>query len=85
MEFDLCFLVLSNCGFTGLGYLVNLALREISPLSVKILDSLSRTESVLKEVVVPTLLLDVQEANHPRQRDIALAALNRLTGVCGSA
>lgn len=43
MDFDLCFLVLSNQGKTGLAYLVDIVAKDITGVGNKILDYLSRS------------------------------------------
>lgn len=78
LDFDLAFLILSNQGPAGLAYLVDLASKDIFGLSHRILDHLSRTESVLSHILLPVLVQDVMDSNLGRHRDISLAALNRL-------
>jgi hypothetical protein len=67
-----------------LAYLCDIASRDLAHLSGKVLDHLSRSPAVISAIVVPALLSDAANAGHPRQRDVALAALNRLGGVIGS-
>lgn len=76
--------MLASQGDTGLAYLCDIASRDLAHLSSKVLDYLSRTPAVISTIVVPALLSDAANAGHPRQRDVALAALNRLGGVIGS-
>ena len=77
-DFESHFLVLTNQGPTGLAYLLDLATRDIPHLSLKILDHLSRTESVILAILIPALLNAATDPSLTRQRDLALAALNRL-------
>jgi len=62
----------------GLAYLLDLAHRNIFNLSNQILDELSRSETVVMGVLMPTLMQDVMDENLSRHRDLSLAALNRL-------
>lgn len=62
----------------GLAYLLDLAHRNIFNLSNQILDELSRSETVIMGVLMPTLMQDVMDENLSRHRDLSLAALNRL-------
>lgn len=62
----------------GLAYLIDLASRDIINLSNRIIDELSRSETVVIGVLVPTLMQDVMDVNLSRHRDLSLAALNRL-------
>lgn len=68
----------------GLAYLIDLAQRDIVNLSSRILDELSRSEAILMEVLVPTLVQDVMDVNLSRHRDLSLAALNRLAPLLSS-
>lgn len=76
--FEPAFLVLTNQGRTGYTYLADIAHRDIFGLSNKILDHLSRTELIIVELIIPTLIEDVMDQNLNRHRDLSLAALNRL-------
>ena len=62
----------------GLAYLLDLAHRNLFNLSNQILDELSRSETVIMGVLMPTLMQDVMDENLSRHRDLSLAALNRL-------
>lgn len=62
----------------GLAYLLDLAHRNLFNLSNQILDELSRSETVVMGVLMPTLMQDVMDENLSRHRDLSLAALNRL-------
>ena len=62
----------------GLAYLIDLANRDILNLSNRILDELSRSETIVMGVLVPILMQDVVDVNLSRHRDLSLAALNRL-------
>lgn len=77
-DFESEFLVLTNQGPTGLAYLLDIATRDIPGLSLKIIDQLSRTESVIMAIIIPALLQATIDASLPRHRDLSLAALNRL-------
>jgi hypothetical protein len=68
----------------GLAYLIDLAHRDIFNLSNRILDELSRSESIIMGVLVPTLMQDVMDVNLSRHRDLSLAALNRLSPMLGN-
>jgi hypothetical protein len=70
--------MLSNQGETGLVYLFDLANRDIPTLSPRILDCLSRTESIVSQLLVPLLVEDVLSQGHPKYKDVALSVLNRL-------
>lgn len=78
IDFELGFYVLVNQGVMGLAYLLDLAHRNIFNLSNQILDELSRSETVIMGVLMPTLMQDVMDENLSRHRDLSLAALNRL-------
>lgn len=78
IDFELGFYVLVNQGVMGLAYLLDLAHRNIFNLSNQILDELSRSETVVMGVLMPTLMQDVMDENLSRHRDLSLAALNRL-------
>jgi hypothetical protein len=78
LNFELGFVVLSNQGETGLVYLFDIANRDIPSLSSRILDCLSRTDSIVSQLLVPLLVEDVLSQNHPKYKDIALSILNRL-------
>jgi hypothetical protein len=71
-------------GYVGLHYLINIANQDFNELTNKILDHLSRTEIIITELIIPTLLFDINENVNPKQKDIALAALNRLNGLISS-
>lgn len=78
IDFELGFYVLVNQGVMGLAYLLDLAHRNLFNLSNQILDELSRSETVIMGVLMPTLMQDVMDENLSRHRDLSLAALNRL-------
>lgn len=78
IDFELGFYVLVNQGVMGLAYLLDLAHRNLFNLSNQILDELSRSETVVMGVLMPTLMQDVMDENLSRHRDLSLAALNRL-------
>lgn len=81
MEFDLAFLILSNQGEIGLAYLYDIANRDILKLSLKILDYLSRTESIITNIIIPNVLEDAISNNNYKYRDMALLILNRLAPI----
>ena len=73
-----------NQGTIGLVYLADLANRDIFGLSYQILDHLSRTESLILEIIVPLLMETLMDPSLSRHRDLSLAALNRLAPLLGS-
>ena len=62
----------------GLAYLYDIANRDIIKTSLKILDYLSRTESVITNIIIPNVLEDATSNNNYKYRDMALLILNRL-------
>ena len=56
MDFDLALLILTNQGETGLVYLIDLAYRDISGLSGKLLDFLSQNERIVRQLLIPQLI-----------------------------
>ena len=70
--------MLTNQGVTGLAYLTDLASRDIFHLSGNIIDHLSRTETIIVNLLIPELMKDIEETGISRGRELALAALNRL-------
>lgn len=56
----------------------DLANRDLPSISHRILDSLSRTDSIISQLLVPLLVQDLFSQAHPRYKDVALCILNRL-------
>jgi hypothetical protein len=78
ISLELGFVVLSNQGETGLVYLFDLANRDLPSISHRILDFLSRTDSIISQLLVPLLMQDLFSQAHPKYKDVALCILNRL-------
>ncbi len=70
--------MLSNQGETGLVYLFDLANRDLPSISHRVLDALSRTDTIISQLLVPLLIQDLFSQAHPKYKDVALCILNRL-------
>ena len=85
MNFMLCFMLLSNMGFGGLAALVHLARQDFKEIPLLILDNLSRSEEIICELIIPTLVEDlINTKNKGREREIILSILNRLGSLVSS-
>ena len=85
MSFMLCFMLLSNMGFGGLAALVHLAGQDFKDIPLLILDNLSRSEEVISQLIIPTLVEDlINSRNKGKEKEIIFSILNRLGGLVSS-
>ena len=67
-------------GYAGLSTLVHLARQDFKEIPHRILDYLSRTEEIIQELLVPTLVNDLEIAKN-KEKYIILSILNRLNNM----
>lgn len=79
IPFDLGFLYLCNMGYPGIFTLVDIANKDFNDVPLNIMDHLSRCETILQEIVIPTVCNDLFSSTVDSRRKVtALAILNRI-------
>lgn len=84
LPFDIGFLFLVNMGIMGFEILTEIAGGEFNGLPLQALSYLARSEVIIQEIVIPSVMNDLSSSIDPKKKTTALTILSKFHNLTAS-